>query len=194
VAVGAAAGLAATIVLSLLMRITRRIREHPKKQSERDSRSPAASSAQKQSHENGSKDSESHPAAVTPAGALAQARGPGPEGAAEEFALKLSSGLFSRDISEHSKLAGQVVHYCYGTFWGAIFGLLHGSFHHSRGFMGPIFGLALWGFGPGFIVPRMKLMRPVSKEPPLRTALMVCGHIIYGVTLGSLCEIATSRK
>jgi len=58
-------------------------------------------------------------AAVTPAGALAEAQGPGPEGAAEYFIVKVGSGLFDRDFSRYSKPAGKILHFVYGSFWGS---------------------------------------------------------------------------
>jgi hypothetical protein len=119
-------------------------------------------------------------ASVTPAGALAQAQGPGPEGAAERFAVKLGSGLFNRDVAPYAKPAGKAVHLLYGSFWGALYGLVQASLRRSPLMAGLLHGLVVWSVGPAWLVPAMKVMRPPQQQSALTNALMIAGHIIYG--------------
>src|SRR5687767_2720630 len=56
----------------------------------------------------------------SPAGALAQPTAPGPEGLAEQFAFKIASGVFGRDLSPHARAAGIGTHLLYGSAWGAL--------------------------------------------------------------------------
>jgi hypothetical protein len=127
-------------------------------------------------------------AAVTPAGALAQAQAPGPEGAAAQFALKLASGMFGRDIRHRARLAGEVVHFTYGTAWGVLYGLLQGSSPRRPGPFGLLYGLVVWLVGPALLVPAMKVLPPPAQEPPLRLAMMVAGHLIYGLAVAVTFE------
>lgn len=106
---------------------------------------------------------------------------PGPEGIAQQFAFKLMSGLFGKDTSREARLAGIIVHAAYGSAWGALYGMFAGTFHPNYWIAGPIFGLIVWLIGPVWLVPAMRLMRPLPEEPPTRTAMMVGGHMAYGV-------------
>jgi hypothetical protein len=135
-----------------------------------------------------------HAAAVTPAGALAEAEGPGPEGAAELFIAKLGSGLFDRDVSKYSKPAGELLHFVYGSFWGAAYGLQQGRSRRNPWLAGTLHGLFVWSFGPGSLVPAMRLMLPPWKAPKRQTALMIAGHVVYGLTVGRLFDAQMSRR
>jgi uncharacterized membrane protein YagU involved in acid resistance len=125
---------------------------------------------------------------VTPAGALAQAQGPGPEGAAELFALKVGSGLFGRDIARSARGWGRAVHFVYGSLWGAIYGTLQGVTRRRPLLNGAAHGMLVWGVGPGSLVPAMKLMHSPAQMPPLQTCLNILGHVIYGVTLAKVFD------
>jgi uncharacterized membrane protein YagU involved in acid resistance len=125
---------------------------------------------------------------VTPAGALRRRVSVGTEDLAEELAFKIASGVFDRDISAYLPAARFVVHLTYGGVWGLLFGLLQGSYRWPSVRFGSVFGLAMWFAGPATLAPSMRLMRPVEEEPPLHTALMVAGHVAYGVTLAKVFE------
>jgi hypothetical protein len=124
----------------------------------------------------------------TPAGALAQPLAPGPEGLAAQFAFKVASGVFNRDITPIARRAGTAVHFAYGGFWGVVYGLLQGSYRRPPGVLGAAYGLLVWVVGPAALVPAMKLMRPPRQEPPGRTAMMGAGHVTYGLALAAAFE------
>jgi hypothetical protein len=125
---------------------------------------------------------------ATPAGALTLPQAPGPEGLAEQFAYKIASGVFLRDISGQLRPAGLATHLVYGSLWGALYGLLQASRRGRPLPTGAAYGLFVWLVGPGALVPAMKLLRPPHQEPPLRTATMVAGHAAYGLTLAATFE------
>ena len=127
-------------------------------------------------------------ATVSPAGALAQSQAAGPEGIAAEFARKLAAGMFNVDISPYAQAAGEAVHFSYGTAWGAVYGLLQGSYRRPPGPFGVLFGFAVWLLGPALLVPAMRLMPPPPKERPVRLAMMVAGHLIYGLAVAATFE------
>src|SRR5437764_15254590 len=76
---GVAAGFAATLLLSVLARSSPEIRAQPRIKAQAQPTEDSGPSG--------------HAAAVTPAGALAQTQGPGPDGAAELFALQVGPVL-----------------------------------------------------------------------------------------------------
>jgi hypothetical protein len=125
---------------------------------------------------------------ATPAGALSLPQAPGPEGLAEQFAYKIASGVFERDISGQLRPAGLATHLVYGSLWGALYGLLQASRRGRPLPSGTAYGLFVWLVGPATLVPAMKLLRPPQQEPPLRTAMIVAGHAAYGLTLAATFE------
>jgi len=153
---GATAGLAGALVLSVLARITPGLKAESKRKNEQPqafpadsfdekkviewqnrSRSPAAYSPERSEGQGTGENA----AAVTPAAALAEAQGPGPGGAAEQFIVKLGSGLFDRDLSRYSKPAGKAVHFAYGGFWGSVYGMLQGHRRRNIWLAGTAHGL-----------------------------------------------------
>lgn len=200
---GAAAGLAATLVLSALSRVLpglwnersgaernggSKLPENPHEPEQvrrwqAQSQSPAAYQAPPQDNE---PQAAAEPPGVTPAGALTQPQGPGPEGLAEQFAFKLASGVFGRDISPAVRPLGLATHLTYGSAWGALYGALQASYRLHPGRFGLVYGLVVYGVGPAFLVPAMRLMRTPREEPPERTSMLILGHLVYGVTLAEV--------
>jgi len=195
---GAAAGLAATLLLSVLARVLPGIwDEEPRgdvapkglpeptdsravEEWQDSSRSPAAHRPPPPP-EVGTKSA--GPPAATPAGALLRPQAPGPEGLAEQFAFKVAAGVFDRDISGRARQFGLATHLVFGSSWGALYGLVRASCRGRPVAAGPLFGLLVYGIGPAFLVPAMKIMGKPSEEPPERTAMLVAGHLMYGVAV-----------
>jgi hypothetical protein len=213
---GAAAGLAATVLLSALSRFLpglRAPRGRPERAGERpppeDLHDPgqerprqegSAASAADRDLPDGSPgregmappaarcDRPGEPPGVTPAGALTQPQAPGPEGLAEQFAFKVASGLFGRDIGPAARPAGVAVHLAYGSVWGMFYGLLQSSYRLPPVPFGMAYGLVVWLVGPAFLLPSMKLMRPPLQEPPVRATMLLAGHVVYGAALAAALE------
>ena len=197
---GAVSGLAATLLLSVLARILPGMRNRPAvqpmvpppaddAQDVREWQARAQSPAAFQKQAQGEVQSErARSPAMTPAGALVQPQSPGPEGLAEQFAFKVASGLFARDITPYMRPAGLAVHVTYGAAWGMLYGLLQATYRRPPGRFGALYGLVVWLVGPAFLVPAMKLMGCPTQEQPLRTATMLVGHIAYGTAVATTFE------
>jgi hypothetical protein len=134
-----------------------------------------------------------HAAAVSPAAVLAQTAGPGPEEAATHFARKLMAGLFGRDVTPYSAVAGEAVHFTYGGFWGVLYGLVQSSYGFTPAPFGVLFGLVVWLVGPAWLVPAMRLMTPPTKTPPRHLIIMIAGHVIYGLTVAATYQELAAR-
>jgi uncharacterized membrane protein YagU involved in acid resistance len=130
----------------------------------------------------------------TLAQALTVSQSPGPEGLAEQFAFKVASGVFGRDLSSSSRLAGRVIHLVYGSMWGMLYGLLQASYPRPPAAFGAIYGFLVWLVGPAFLVPAMRLMGWPSEEPVARSAALVTGHLAYGVALATAFEALQRKK
>jgi hypothetical protein len=161
---GALAGVLGAMLLSLLVRVVPGARDLTRK-------GPRPRS------------SEAQPAPFTPEGALAQATGPGPEGSAALFAVKIASGLFGRDLRDHAALLGKAVHFCYGAFWGVVYALVASSYELDWRLAGSAHGFVIWAFGPAWLVPAMRLMLKPAELGAWRTLLLVVGHMAYGLAV-----------
>ena len=128
---------------------------------------------------------------ISPASVLLQPESPGPEGIAEQFAFKVASAIFDTDISAIKKPVGMATHLSYGSLWGAIYGLLRTSLRTPGLATGAVFGLGVWAIGPATLVPAMKLMGKPTEEPPMRTAMMILGHVAYGLAVAEVFEMET---
>jgi len=191
---GGMAGLVATTVLSVLTRVVPGLRNithkpierpaHEKRGQPSDPFDPKIVHAwqdQARSPSAGGTPSSRPPPVFTAEGALVAAEGPGPEGAAAEFAVKLAAGLFGRDLTARAKRAGKVVHFVYGSLWGALYGLIQASFGVPWLVAGVVQGLVVWGIGPGLLCPMMKVLLPPKTLRPSQNVLLIAGHVVYGI-------------
>ena len=126
------------------------------------------------------------PQGITPAGALITPESPGPEGLAQQYAFKVASGIFGRDVSAHTYALGLLTHFVYGSWWGGVFGIIQATFSWPIIPFGVVYGLFVWLLGPVMLVPAMKLMGYLNEEPPARSAMLAAGHIVYGIVV-ALC-------
>ena len=207
---GAAAGLAATLVLSALSRLLPGLWNERGDQEKggksglpedpfnpeqvREWQEHVQAPAAYQAPPAGKIEAQRGPPAAQPAGALTQPQGPGPEGLAEQLAFKIASGVFDRDISRYIRPVGMAAHLAYGSTWGVLYGLLQGSCQLRPGLFGTGFGLLVYGVGPAFLAPAMKLMRPPREEPPERTWMLLAGHAIYGLALARVFDALERRE
>ena len=54
---------------------------------------------------------------------------------------------------------------------------------------GVAFGLLLWIVSYLGWLPALGVLRPVTKQPPRRTALMIAVHLVWGFVLGTFVEL-----
>jgi hypothetical protein len=150
------------------------------------SRSPAAYSSPERNLGSIGRTAVEEAASVTPAGALAEVQAPGPEGAAELFFVKMGSGLFDKDVSRYARPAGKAVHCAYGTLGGVLYGLVQSRRIRDPWLCGVFHGLFMWGIGPAWLVPAMHLIAAPTRLPKRQTALMIGGHVMYGITVAKV--------
>jgi hypothetical protein len=102
------------------------------------------------------------------------------------FVQKLATGVFGTSLSvQEQAVAGTAWHLAYGGGWGTLYGLVQSSVRVSPVALGPLFGLGVWAMGPGWLVPKMRLMLPPRQQQP-RTAVVVAGiHVAYGALVAA---------
>jgi uncharacterized membrane protein YagU involved in acid resistance len=79
-------------------------------------------------------------------------------------------------------LGGKVVHYLYGTIWGAAFALGARAFGARAPLVsGLAFGAAVWLVSDEVLVPLFRFSRSPSRYPPSTHAKGLASHLVYGV-------------
>jgi len=98
-----------------------------------------------------------------------------------EVAKRIIRGVLQRDVpDEKTELLNNVMHWGYGTSWGAVYGLVQGTVAGSAFKHGALFGAGVWSASL-VQLPAMKLAPPVWEYPPTELALEVGYHVVYGL-------------
>lgn len=122
-------------------------------------------------------------AGATPAQALTEPQSPGPEGLAQQFAFKIAAGVFGKDISGFARSWALATHLAYGAAWGALLGLIMGTFRLPEIPFGLAFGFIVWLVGPAILVPAMRILPPLRAQGAPRIALLVSAHLAWGLVV-----------
>nr|MDP9473653.1 DUF1440 domain-containing protein [Chloroflexota bacterium] len=110
----------------------------------------------------------------------------------ELFVQKVATGLFGASLSESARTAaGAGMHFAYGGFWGAVYGLVQSSLRLPAALHGLLYGLVVWLIGPVTLVPAMSIMPPPQEQGGRRTLLVAGFHVAYGLALGLVFDACT---
>lgn len=110
------------------------------------------------------------------------------------FVQKVATGIFGTSLDTRQQyLAGTAWHLAYGGFWGMLYALLQSSVRIPALLLGPAWGAGVWAVGPGWLVPKMKLMLPPAKQRPHLTAMVVGVHAAYGATVAVVFNALRNR-
>ncbi|HXH89047.1 MAG TPA: DUF1440 domain-containing protein [Gaiellaceae bacterium] len=98
-----------------------------------------------------------------------------------QLAKRVSEGVFEHKVklAQAPKLTN-LVHFSYGTSWGAVYGLAQGTMHAPTVAHGLGFGTAVWGTAYA-VLPPTGLYEAPWKYPPKELALDLSYHLVYGV-------------
>lgn len=90
--------------------------------------------------------------------------------------------LHHAPTKKQKTLAGEVIHYSYGTAMGGAYGAVAEYWPAATSGLGVPFGAALWAFGDEAMVPAMRLARPPWKTPVSTHVYALVSHFVYGIT------------
>ncbi len=111
------------------------------------------------------------------------------------FVQKVATGIFGTSLDARQQyLAGTAWHLAYGGFWGMLYALLQSSVRVPALLLGPAWGVGVWGVGPAWLVPRMKLMLPPPKQRPHLTVMVVGVHAAYGAIVALVFDALRNRS
>lgn len=113
--------------------------------------------------------------------AVAKARDQEDSTTPAEVAKRIIRGVLQREVpEERTALLNNVMHWTYGTSWGAVYGLVQGTMQASAFKHGALFGVGVWSTSL-VQLPAMQLAPPVWEYPRAELALEVGYHVVYGL-------------
>jgi hypothetical protein len=95
-------------------------------------------------------------------------------------AKRIAEGVFHRELPANKiDLATNIMHWGYGTTWGALYGLVHDRAEERPLRTGMLFGVAVWAASYMQLVP-MGLYEPPWDYSPKELSMDVGYHLAYG--------------
>jgi uncharacterized membrane protein YagU involved in acid resistance len=102
---------------------------------------------------------------------------------------RVIEGVFHRAVPpERIALLTNVVHWSYGTAWGAVFGLTRGTARRNPLAHGLLFGTGVWAMSYVELVPA-GLYKPPWEYPAREVAFDISYHLVYGVAVAASYEL-----
>lgn len=100
-----------------------------------------------------------------------------------EAAQRVTRRVLGRELLPSERpLAGQVVHYGFGTGVGAAYGLLAEFAPSATAGMGTAFGAGLMLAADEALVPALGLSPPPHRQPASIHAYALASHLVYGLS------------
>ena len=102
-----------------------------------------------------------------------------------KVASALAEPILERKLTDEEKpIAGEVVHYGFGSFNGALYGALAEiPLLPIEAFNGTAFGAALWVAADEYVVWKLGIRREEPHFPSMTHAYALASHLVYGLTL-----------
>lgn len=109
-----------------------------------------------------------------------------------KVARRIGEGVFQREVpASRIGLLTNVMHWSYGTGWGAVYGLIARTWPGRPLLRGVAFGTGVWAMSYAMLVP-MGLYSPPWTYPPVELGLDLSYHLAYGAG-GGLAHAAITR-
>ena len=108
--------------------------------------------------------------------------------------IKAKIGL-RRHINQSEHLIMTLLaHFGYGAAAGAVYAPIADNVPLPGPFKGVIFGLIVWVVSYLGLLPALGILRPATRQPRRRTALMIAAHVVWGAALGMLTDMIRPRQ
>jgi len=113
-----------------------------------------------------------------------------PENPPEKLAGRLAyMGLGVELSKEQRRKLGKLVSWGYGTFWGAVYGVLRYEVPSTSKFGGLAFGVAFGLFSEGVLLPITELTPSAYEYPATMLVRDLVAHYAYAATVEGTCSI-----
>src|SRR5258705_9467837 len=108
--------------------------------------------------------------------------------------IKAQIGL-QRHINQSEHITVTLLaHFGYGSAVGAVYARIADNVPLPGAFKGVIFGLIVWAVSYLGLLPALGILRPATRQPRRRSALMIAAHVVWGAALGMLTDMIQPRQ
>ncbi|MGH9088085.1 MAG: hypothetical protein ACRDYZ_08225 [Acidimicrobiales bacterium] len=102
---------------------------------------------------------------------------------------RVVEGLFRSELSDGvANRVNNVVHWAYGTGWGAVYGVLAGSAARPRSGWGPLFGTVQW-LSDYVVLPPTGLYQPITEYGAKTLSKDWASRLVYGTTVAVVWRV-----
>src|SRR5690242_17429483 len=106
---------------------------------------------------------------------------------------RLWEGLFQVELPPtRAELANNVMHWAYGTLWGALYGIVVGSLPKRRVRYGLSFGASVVA-SDYVILPAAKLYKPIWEYDAKTLAKDLTAHLVYGLATAAAMRLLSAN-
>jgi uncharacterized protein DUF6789 len=107
---------------------------------------------------------------------------------------RLVEGVFQREVPpERATLMNNVMHWAYGTLWGAEYGIVAASLPAPRVRSGVALGTVVWASDYA-VLPLAKLYKPIWEYDAKVLANDLAAHWVYGLGTEATFRLLTPRN
>jgi hypothetical protein len=108
-----------------------------------------------------------------------------------QVARRVIEGFTQRKLPDRSAwLISTAAHWCYGSLWGSLYGVVAGSLRGRDPVYGLPFGAAVWASGYA-VLPEGGLYKPIWQYDALTLARDLGAHLAYGAATGTAFWLLT---
>ena len=117
------------------------------------------------------------------------------EAETEVVARRFVERLMQRGPIVHKAAGGHLVHYAFGSAWGAAYGVTTPSVRRMSTLRGGLaFGTLVWMVSDHLIVPGFRLAGWPQRYPMKNHAYALAAHLVYGAAVAATFAIASGRS
>ena len=108
-----------------------------------------------------------------------------------QVARRVIEGFTQRKLPDRwAWCISTAAHWCYGSAWGSLYGIVAGSLRSPDPLYGLPFGAAVWSSGYA-VLPEGGLYKPIWQYDPLTLAKDLSAHVAYGAATGTVFWLLT---
>jgi uncharacterized membrane protein YagU involved in acid resistance len=104
------------------------------------------------------------------------------------------AGVAGRLNEEEHRRLTLAAHFAYGAAAGAVYAPLAKRMGFSSAGGGALYGLTVWAGSYLGLLPAVGILRPATRHPARRTALMIAAHVVWGAAIGALIGRGRNSK
>jgi len=98
---------------------------------------------------------------------------------------KVSEAITGHEVHKENKaIAGVVVHYAFGIFWGGLFGALAARIPRTGVPAGILYGVGIWLFADEIALRALDIAPDPEKVPLSQHVQALGAHLVYGSAMG----------